>query len=65
MSSLIKIQEEISNELNLKIRKLTNKFNNSLIDLEITIEDTEIINNNERLKAEKSRRHDKKSIRRT
>ena len=65
MSSLIKIQEEISNELNLKIRKLTNKFNNSLIDLEITIEDTEIINNNARLKAEKSRRHDKKSIRRT
>ena len=64
MSSLIKIQEEISNELNLKVRKLTNKFNNGLIDLEITIENTEKTNNNERLKAEKSRRYDKKSIKR-
>ena len=38
MLSLIKIQKEISNKLNLKVRKLANKFNNSFIDLEIIIE---------------------------
>ena len=41
MSSLTKIQDEFSNELNLKVRKLTNKFNNSLIDLQIIIEQIE------------------------
>ena len=45
---LIKIQEEISNELDLKIRKVTNKFNNILIDLKIIIEEIEKLNNNER-----------------
>ena len=41
MSSLTKIQEEISNEINLKVRKLANEFNKSLIDLKIIIEETE------------------------
>ena len=45
MSSLTKIQEEVSNELNLKVRKLANKFNNSLIDLEIIKEEIEKRNN--------------------
>ena len=54
MSSLIKTQEETSNELNLKLRKVTNKFNNSLINLEIMREEIEKINNNERLKTEKT-----------
>ena len=53
MSSFIKIQKEISYDLNLKVRKLANKFNNSLIDLKIIIEEIEKINNNERLKTEK------------
>ena len=53
MSSFIKIQKEISYDLNLKVRKLANKFNNSLIDLKIIIEGIEKINNNERLKTEK------------
>ena len=64
MSNLIKIQEAISNELNLKIRKLTNEFNNSLIDSETIIEEIEEINNNEWLKNRKNKKHDKKSIRR-
>ena len=68
MSSLINIQEEFSNELNLKVRKLTNKFNSSLIDLEIIIEEIEKINNYESLetkkKKKKNRRYDQKSIRR-
>ena len=42
-----------SDELNLKVKKLTNKFN-SLIDLQMIIEDTEKINNNERLEIEKT-----------
>ena len=54
MSSLIKTQEKTSNELNLKLRKITNKFNNSLINLEIMREEIEKINNNERLKTEKT-----------
>ena len=41
MSALTKIQEEISNKLNLKVKKLANKFDKSLIDLEIIIEETE------------------------
>ena len=53
MSSLIKTQEEILNELHLKVRKLTNKFNNILTELEIIIEEIEKVNNNERLKKEK------------
>ena len=53
-----------SDELNLKARKLTNKFNNSLrlrlridlvIDLEIIKEEIEKINNNERLETEKTK----------
>ena len=46
--------DKASDELNLKSRKLTNKFNNSLIVLEIIIEEIEKINNNERLKIEKT-----------
>ena len=41
MSALTKIQKEISNKLNLKVKKLANKFDKSLIDLEIIIEETE------------------------
>ena len=47
-----KIQKEISIELHLKVRKLTNKFNNSLIDLEIIKKEIEKTNNNEMLKTE-------------
>ena len=54
MWSLTKIQEEISNRMNLKLRKLASNFNNSLIDLEIIIEEREKINNNERLETEKT-----------
>ena len=54
MSSLTKIQEEISNGLNVKVRKLANNFNNSLIDLETIIEETEKVNNNGRLEIEKT-----------
>ena len=43
MSTLAKIQEEVSNELNLKVKELTNKFNNSLVDLEIITEKVEKI----------------------
>ena len=48
MSSLTKIQEKVSIDLNLKVRKLANKFNNSLIDLEIIKEEIEKINNNKK-----------------
>ena len=54
MWSLTKIQEEISNRINLRLRKLASNFNNSLIDLEIIIEEREKINNNERLEIEKT-----------
>ena len=62
MSSQAKIQNEESmdfkidkalNELNLKARKLTNRFNNSLIDLEIIIEEIKNINNNKRFGTKK------------
>ena len=62
MSSFIKIQREISYDLNLKVRKLANKFNNNLIDLKIIIEEIGKINNNERFKNGKERRQHKKSI---
>ena len=42
LSSFTKILEEASNKLNLKVRKLTNKLNNSLIDLEILTEEINI-----------------------
>ena len=58
------IQELISKELNLKVRKLINKFNNSLIELEIKTKEIEKVNENDRLKTEKNRKHGKKSIRR-
>ena len=45
MPSLIKLQGEISNALNLKVRKLTNRFRNN--------NTTDIKNNNEKLKKEK------------
>ena len=57
MSSLTKTQKEDSmdlkidkvlDELNLKARKLTHKFNNSVMDLEIIIEEIEKINDNKR-----------------
>ena len=53
MSSLTKPQKEES--MDLKSRKVANKFNNSLIDLEIIIEEIEKINNNKRLEIEKTR----------
>ena len=58
------IQELISKELNLKVKKLINKFNNSLIELEIKTKEIEKVNENDRLKTEKNRKHGKKSIRR-
>ena len=60
MSSRTKTQKEESidlkidkvlGELSSKARKLTNKFNNSLIDLEMIIEEIE----NERLEGEKTK----------
>ena len=65
MSSLTITQKEESmdlkidkalDELNLKARKLTNKFNNCLIDLEIIIEEIENINNNKRLEIKKKQK---------
>ena len=41
--------------MDLKSRKVANKFNNSLIDLEIIIEEIEKINNSKRLEIEKTR----------
>ena len=43
-----------SNEFNLTVRKLANKLNNSLIDLEFIVEKIEKMNNNERLELEKT-----------
>ena len=53
MSNQTNIQKE---DLNLKARKLTNKFNNSLKDLEILIEEIEKINNNKRLGIKKKQK---------
>ena len=55
--------DKVSDEINLKARKVPNKFNNSLIDLEIIIDEVEKINNNERLEIKKNKSHDKNSIR--
>ena len=41
--------------MDLKSRKVANKFNNSLIDLEIIIEEIEKINNDKRLEIEKTK----------
>ena len=41
--------DKASKGLNLKARKLTKKFNDSLIDLEMIIEEIEKIDNNKRL----------------
>ena len=71
MSSQTKVQKEefmdlktekASDELNLKARKSTNKFNNSLIDLEIITEETEKMNNNKRLGTNKAKRQIKKIL---
>ena len=43
-----------SNEFNLMVRKLANKLNNSLIDLEFIVEKIKKMNNNERLEIEKT-----------
>ena len=51
-----------SDEFNLTVRKVANKLNNSLIDLEFIVEKIEKMNNNERLELEKQ--HNNKSIRR-
>ena len=64
MSSLTKTQKEESmdlkigkvlDNLNIRARKLTNKFNNSLMDLEIIIEEIQKINNNKRLEIQKTK----------
>ena len=64
MSSLTKTQkvdpmdlkiDKASDGLTSKVRKLTNKFNNSLMDLEIIIEEREKINNNKRLGIKKAK----------
>ena len=69
MSNLTKMKgqtklifDKAFNERNLKVRKSRDKFNNSLIELEIIIEDIEKINNNERLGVKEKWRHDEKSI---
>ena len=63
MSSLRKTQKEESrDELNLRARKIINKFNNSLMDLEIIIKKMEKINNNKRLVIKKSKMHNKKVL---
>ena len=45
--------DNVSDELNLRARKLKSKFNNSLIDLKIIIEEIEKINNNKKLEIKK------------
>ena len=71
MSNQTKIQKEecmdlkidkASDKFNLKAKKLTNKFNSSLIDLEIIIEEIEKINNNKRLGINKAKSHIKKIL---
>ena len=63
MSSLRKTQKEESrDELNLRARKIINKFNNSLMGLEIIIKKMEKINNNKRLVIKKSKMHNKKVL---
>ena len=47
--------DKASDKVNLKARKVTNKFNNGLIDLEIILEEIEKINNNKRLAIEKTK----------
>ena len=47
--------DKVSDEINLKARKVPNKFNNSVIDLEIIIDEVEKINNNERLEIKKTK----------
>ena len=41
--------DKASDELNLKIKKLANKVNNNVIDLDIIFESIEEINGNKRL----------------
>ena len=47
-------KDKVLDELNLKLRKLTNKFNNSLTDLQIIIGEIGKIYNNERLEIERT-----------
>lgn len=47
-------KDKVLDQLNLKLRKLTNKFNNSLTDLQIIIGEIEKIYNNERLETERT-----------
>ena len=46
---------KVLDEFNLKARKLTNKFNNSLMDLEIITEEIQNINNDKRLEIKKQK----------
>ena len=48
--------DKVSDEINLKGRKVPNKFNNSLIDLEMIIDEVEKINNNERLEIKRKQK---------
>ena len=47
-------KDKVLDELNLKLRKLTNKFNNSLTDLQIIIGEIGKIYNNERIEIERT-----------
>ena len=47
-------KDKVLDELNLKLRKLTNKFNNSLTDLQIIIGEIGKKYNNERLEIERT-----------
>ena len=54
--------DKVLDELNLKARKLTHKFNNSVMDLEIIIEEIEKINDNKRCEIEKTKGIIKKEL---
>ena len=47
-------KDKVLDELNLKLRKLTNKFNNSLTNLQIIIGEIGKIYDNERLEIERT-----------
>ena len=47
-------KDKVLDELNLKLRKLTNKFNDSLTNLQIIIGEIGKIYNNERLEIERT-----------
>ena len=55
--------DKASDELHLKIKKLTSKLDNNLTDLDIIFEKIEGINDNKRLEKKKIGTHFKKGVR--